>query len=45
VRFHNLLADRETGARALVILAPVQPAKDTEDLLVILRLDADAVCP
>src|SRR5205814_1689068 len=43
VGLDDALADRQARARPLELVAAVQPAEDAEDLLVVRRVDADAV--
>src|ERR1700691_4347487 len=42
--FDNALGDRQTDSRAWE-LAAMQPLEDAEDLLMVARVDADAVVP
>ena len=39
----NPLTDREADPRSLVLAAPMQPLKNHEDALEVLRIDADPV--
>ena len=40
---HDLLADRQANARALILLVGMQASEYVEDLILELRVDADAV--
>src|SRR5581483_625486 len=43
VAMHDLLADREADAAARILAAAVQALKHSENLRLVIRLDADAV--
>ena len=43
VTLDDLLADRQADARACVLLSGVQASEDLEDVILELRVDADAV--
>src|SRR3989304_3432594 len=45
VRLHHFLADGEAHTRAFILLAVVKALEYLEDLVVVLRIDADAVVP
>src|SRR5438046_2133581 len=43
VAVHDALHDRQAYARTLVVLGPVQPLKDSEELARVPHIEADAV--